>query len=195
MGNRASDASASEASAESRTAERRFGPRSDDDLVVDVCELWLRPLEQAVAAAFGGKHSFIVVRLQDKTYRLIEKHADGVCETRRLQRSEYIGYATKKKRLGWEKRRTASRLSGGRSKNASLRAGVSLRDLRAVAEQHDAFYDVHYANCHALSRDVWNACVVPRKEAAQKEQHGLSRFAQLVGIGMSTRVNAEAGFN
>jgi hypothetical protein len=177
-------------------AARRYAPRPDDALTIDVCELWLRPLAQAAAAAFGGKHSFVVVRAQDKTYRLLEKHADGACETRLLPRSEYVGYATQKKKLGWEKRRTASRLRGDRSKNASLRAGVTLGALRAVMENHDGVYDVHSANCHAYSKDVWNACVVPRKEAAQKEQHGLSRIAHFIGIGASTRVqNQEAGFN
>ena len=182
--------------AEASAAARRFRPRPEDSLTIDVCEFWLRPLGQAVAAAFGGKHSFVVLRTQDKAYRLLEKHADGACETRVLPRSEYIGFTTKKKRLGWEKRRTASRLQNNQSKHASLRKGLTLGALRKVTEIHDGVYDVHSANCHAYSKDVWNACVVPRKEAAQKEQHGLSRLAQFIGIGASTRVqNQEEGFN
>lgn len=182
----------------SDSGQRRFAPGKDDGLVIDVCELWLRPLAQAVAAAFGGKHSFIVLRLQDKTYRLAEKHADGICEVRVLPRSEYISYTTKMKKVGWEKRRTASRLQGNSSKKASLRKGIKLGELRIITESHDGVYDVHNANCHAYSKDLWNACVMARKGVAQKEQHSLSRMAAAIGIGASTRVrvqNQEEGFN
>jgi len=153
----------------------------DDALLVDVLEVWTRPLN-SVAAAFGGIHSFCVVRLKDQTYRMIEKHHDGNVEEKKLERKDILDLALKKARFVYKKDRSAFRKSNAFNKN------VTWGSLRQIGREHHGGYDIHSSNCHRLTAALWNAAVIQKKIMKNPLQNKLSKIAQLIGIGASVRV-------
>lgn len=152
----------------------------DDALLVDVLEVWTRPLN-SVAAAFGI-HSFCVVRLKDQTYRMIEKHHDGNVEEKKLERKDILDLALKKARFVYKKDRSAFR------KSNTLKKKVTWGTLRQIGREHHGGYDIHSSNCHRLTAALWNAAVVKKKIMKNPMQSKLTKIAQLIGIGASVRV-------
>jgi hypothetical protein len=164
------------------TTETKTKTMNDDDaLLVDVLEVWTRPLN-SVAAAFGGIHSFCVVRLKDQTYRMIEKHHDGNVEEKKLERKDILDLALKKARFVYKKDRSAFRKSNAFNKN------ITWGSLRQIGREHHGGYDIHSSNCHRLTAALWNAAVIQKKIMKNPLQNKLSKIAQLIGIGASVRV-------
>ena len=127
----------------------------DDALLVEVLEVWTRPLN-SVAAVFGI-HSFCVVRLKDQTYRMIEKHHDGNVEEKKLERKDILDLALKKARFVYKKDRSAFR------KSNTLKKNVTWGNLRQIGREHHGGYDIHSSNCHRLTAALWNAAVVKKQ--------------------------------
>ena len=152
----------------------------DDALLVEVLEVWTRPLN-SVAAVFGI-HSFCVVRLKDQTYRMIEKHHDGNVEEKKLERKDILDLALKKARFVYKKDRSAFR------KSNTIKKNVTWGNLRQIGREHHGGYDIHSSNCHRLTAALWNAAVVKKKIMKNPMQSKLTKIAQLIGIGASVRV-------
>ena len=164
--------------------------QSDDDLTVDVIELWTRPLNSVLAATFGGVHSFVVLKLSNKTYRMLEKHHDGTVELTTMTRRQVIDLALKSsdKALGFAKIKRACVSSS--KELSTVKSGVTLGSIRTICEAHFGIYDIHTANCHRLSSAVWNSTVKEQKQTTVIIQEKLSKFASLIGIGASVRQDA-----
>ena len=168
----------------------------DESMVVDLIEVWFRPLRSALASnVFGGKHSFTVVRLEgDKSYFQIEKLHDGTVSFRKLTREDVLQLAIKKcnsAQNGFVKAKHALKTTGnGRSRASHVRKNVTVRALRQIVKKHTGHYQVHDANCHKLSTDLWNAVVVEEKELEQQFQSTLSYLASFLGVNASMASHA-----
>ena len=155
----------------------------DDAKYVEILEIWTRPLA-SVASSFGGRHSFIVCRLTDRTYKLIEKHYNGGVEFQTLTRKNVVDLALKKANKIYTKEKVAFRAS------KTLKENITWGIIRKISEEHHGGYDIHESNCHRLTASVWNASVCEKKELSAPFQSTLSKMASLIGIGASVRQDA-----
>ena len=155
----------------------------DDTKHVEILEIWTRPLA-SVASSFGGRHSFIVCRLTDRTYKLIEKHYNGGVEFQTLTRKNVVDLALKKANKIYTKEKVAFRAS------KTLKENITWGIIRKISEEHHGGYDIHESNCHRLTASVWNASVCEKKELSAPFQSTLSKMASLIGIGASVRQDA-----
>jgi hypothetical protein len=155
----------------------------DDTKHVEILEIWTRPLA-SVASSFGGRHSFIVCRLTDRTYKLIEKHYNGGVEFQTLTRKNVVNLALKKANKIYTKDKVAFRAS------KTLKENITWGKIRKISQEHHGGYDIHESNCHRLTASVWNASVCEKKELSAPLQSTLSKMASLIGIGASVRQDA-----
>eukprot|EP00466_Bigelowiella_natans_P011141 jgi/Bigna1/87222/estExt_fgenesh1_pg.C_180012 len=141
----------------------------EDPGKVERLEFWTRPLNNPVAAAAGGLHSFLVIRTNDTKHHRLEKLVDGKIHVRVIDRVKMeITKRPQKMQI----------LKAARIEN--LRSGLHLRTIRRWARRHEGDYDVHSANCHRMVANLKFKISVP--------QTGLSYIASMVGIGASTRI-------
>ena len=156
---------------------------------VEVIEVWTRPLN-SLAAAFGGVHSFTILKLSDKSYRIVEKHHDGTVDCKVLTRRERIDLILKngKTATGYKK---VKRAGISQSKDYStVKDNITLKDIQHICTEHYGLYDIHTANCHRLSSAIWNMTVKEKKQTDKVIQQSLSKLASMIGIGASVRQEA-----
>ena len=154
-------------------------------------ELWFRPLASKVAASVGGEHSFLVLCFSKqglKTYFLVEKLHTGNVKWTELDRNARKKLAIQRANKEIRLERSACRVGGTKQ---HLEGGIREKDVREITDRHTGHYDVHSANCHSLSQEIWNRCVEKSKEIKEKPQSGLSRLAKFLGGGASMQSHAQ----
>ncbi|GAB5366486.1 hypothetical protein AAMO2058_001147600 [Amorphochlora amoebiformis] len=167
-----------------REPQKKFRSRSPppSPTRIERLELWSSPLENSVAAAAGGLHSYLVVRTHNYTTQIFEKLGDGLVHIRKVSRQEM-----QNKRNG----NKAQLLSSAGRKD--LKSHMSLRTLKRWARSHEGKYDIHKSNCHRMASDVWNRAVKDKSLHVAVLQLRLSYWAKALGFGASQQsVQGEA---
>jgi len=147
-------------------------------------EMWMRPLRDRIAAAFGAKHSFLTLRTEAKNYFLLEKLCNGVIELKPMTNREYIKLKTNKEGIVRRHVLFAD----------DIKKGVTLTTIRKLSEEHKGHYHIHDSNCHKLSASVWNHLMKASKLGASVNvpQLKLSKAAKSLGIGTNNGSSASA---